>query len=62
MNRIIMLEKLDENDVCIIETALKEVRIKCTCSTRSKSVCVEGDNDVLAIAVHILNDLGFSRV
>lgn len=62
MNRIIMLEKLDEKDIPIIQEALSEARISSTCSTRSKSVCVEGDNDILAMATRILTDLGFSRV
>ena len=59
MQRIIMLRKLDEEDRLKLNSLLINEEIEYEISTISKSLTLQGNNDVLAYVKRILLTNGF---
>lgn len=59
MQRIIMLRKLDEEDRLKLDNLLINEDIEYEISTISKSLTLQGNNDVLAYVKRILQTHGF---
>lgn len=62
MQRILMFKKLDEEDVRKIDALLMNEDIQYEISIYSKSLTIEGNNDILAFVKRTLLNNGFEII